>query len=325
MAEPYSTRAQAGVVVKNEQLSRATRLLRVEAEESVNYSPGHILGLEITSPGGEALKGPYTVTRSSSPKTFEVLYRVIPDGRKTPFMELMGEGDVLRFGGRFGTPVAEGVASGAERVVGVATGVGIGPLLGYAEQALSDPSGPAVELYVGFREQEDVCCADECEALSRAHPDRFCWAPCLSAPAAAATGGELGPGVLGGRVTAAVPALLGSKRSTHFHLVGNGQFVNEWKSALLTSGVAEECLTTETYFNGKALPGEGVVERLVSDLRGLSEDDGEPEPDADVEDEASPALVSPPSRKLEQLTSSQRDRLAPAHELVRKRVNPKLR
>ena len=57
-------------------------------------------------------------------------WQVIPDGRKTPFMEQLREGDAVRFGGRFGTPVDEGVASDCERFVGVATGAGLGPLVG---------------------------------------------------------------------------------------------------------------------------------------------------------------------------------------------------
>ena len=50
---------QQGTVVSNEEVGRGSRLLRIKSETSLNYLPGHILGLEI-----EAGKGPYTVTRA---------------------------------------------------------------------------------------------------------------------------------------------------------------------------------------------------------------------------------------------------------------------
>ena len=80
---------------------------------------------------------PDTVTRAADESAFDIVYRVIPDGRKTPFMEQLAAGDTVRFGGRFGVPVDEGIAPECDRVVGVATGTGIGPLVGFAEAALA--------------------------------------------------------------------------------------------------------------------------------------------------------------------------------------------
>ena len=143
---------QDAVIVSNDVLARGTNQLRIKASSAVDYKPGHILGFEMAHPEtGEGLKGPYTVTRSTDSE-FDIIYRVIPDGRKTPFMEKLSEGDPVRFGGRFGTPVAEGIASDCDRVVGIATGAGLGPLVGYAEAALSDADGPSVEVSaMGFQ------------------------------------------------------------------------------------------------------------------------------------------------------------------------------
>eukprot|EP00966_Prymnesium_polylepis_P087133 2016572-Prymnesium_polylepis.1 len=148
---------QAARVMSNEPLARGTNQLRVQADAPTGYKAGHIIGFELSC-DGEALKGPYTVTRAVGPYVFDIVYRIIPDGRKTPFMESLGEGDEVRFGGRFGTPVEAGIAAGAERVVGVATGAGIGPLVGYAEAALASADGPqCIELFCGFRDLADVC------------------------------------------------------------------------------------------------------------------------------------------------------------------------
>ena len=57
--------------------------------------------------------------------TENIIYRVIPDGRKTPFMANLAGGSPVRFGGRFGTPIAEGIAPSVDKVIGIATGAAI--------------------------------------------------------------------------------------------------------------------------------------------------------------------------------------------------------
>ena len=287
---------QDAKVAANVQLSRGTMQLTVEADnDALDYKPGHILGFEIAHPeSGEGLKGPYTVTRSSG-TTFDVIYRVIPDGRKTPFMEGLEAGAPVRFGGRFGVPVAEGIQPDVDRVVGIATGAGVGPLVGYAEAALASSPECSIELYGGFRDLVDVCCKDETSALAASHAN-FRFTPVISRPMActavsmsglgaggassSSITGSLGgglklegleapaPAFVQGRVGMAVPGLLGEvSATTHFHLVGNGQFVVDMQAGLLAAGVAEGRITTEKYFNGKAEPDEAVVEFIANALK----------------------------------------------------------
>lgn len=267
---------QAGTVVSNAPAGRGSFVLRVRAAAPLEYLPGHILGLELEHPEtGEALKGPYTVTRAQTVDSFDVLYRVIPDGRKTPFMQALAPGDACRFGGRFGTPIAEGIDSACDRLVGVATGSGIGPLLGHAEQALAASAasggGRKIELFAGYRDLADAACVPELDALAAAHADRFSWTACISrpSPCTATTATPLAAPRLTGRVTVAVPSQLGSVASTHFHLIGNGAFVKEFKAGLLAGGVEEGRVTTEVYFNGKAEPDADVVAFVADAVRKL--------------------------------------------------------
>ena len=130
-----------------------------------------------------------------------------------------------------------------------------------------------------------------CDTLAAAHPDRFSWRPIVSKPMACtavnlagigSSGGDgdgdsgdaasAAAGPLQGRVSTVVPALLGEVGgTTHFHLVGNGQFVVDFKQGLLDGGIAEGRVTTEKYFNGKAevdadvakFVADAVRERLV--------------------------------------------------------------
>ena len=70
-----------------------------------------------------------------------------------------------------------------------------------------------------------------------------------------------------GRVSRVAPPKIGATDATHFHLVGNGAMVKEVKQGLLDGGVAEEAVTTEVYFNGKAEPDAAVVEFVAEQLR----------------------------------------------------------
>src|SRR6185436_17577662 len=99
--------------------------------------------------------------------------------------------------------------------VGISTGTGIGPLYGFARQALTENVLKVpIRLYAGFREEADICLKPELDALAASYAE-FSWNPTLSQPHAGWKG-------LRGRVTASVPPLLDPLDGLHFHLVGNG-------------------------------------------------------------------------------------------------------
>lgn len=306
---------QDGTLVANVELGRGTKMLTVKAAAPVDYLPGHILGLEVAHESGEPRKGPYTVTRCDGP-TFDIVYRVIPDGRKTPTMASWAEGEPCRFGGRFGTPIAEGISAGATRVVGLATGAGIGPLVGYAEAALASADGPArIELFGGFRDVADVVLGDECEAMRAAHPERFGWGASISqpAPCAAVSLHPVAGERLSGRLTSTLPGLGGGALgTTHFHLIGNGAFVKEMQAGLLGGGVAEERVTTEVYFNGKAEPNEDVVAFVADAVRKAAAELAEAPPAA-----AEPTLAPKPEMFTDALTGEAAERLRPVNDVRR--------
>ena len=51
---------------------------------------------------------------------------------------------------------------------------------------------------------------------------------------------------------------------THFHLIGNGQMVNEWKEGLGKAGVPAKRVTIEQYFNHKAESNPESIENIAS-------------------------------------------------------------
>lgn len=271
------------------------------------YGPGHVLALELSDASGVPRRGPYTVSRAGA-GSLDVVYRVIdparppPDGaaaehaaacaaeRKSALMAAARPGDALSLGGRFHTPIWDGIDwRGCAAVFLISSGVGVGPQLGFAAQCAAAWCGaggegvvpPPVRLFAGYREAGDVACAaelDEVSAGSGAEPHagslrRFEWAACLSAPTdgpppPAALGGGDGAGfVLCGRTTTAAPpriaatarALGAPLSACHFHIIGRGSLVSEWTAALAAVGVPGGRCTHETYFgHGEPHDAEAV-------------------------------------------------------------------
>jgi len=185
MADSPAYTAHSCAVVRNEELAPGSRLIRVQADDKSvvgGYLPGHVLALELLEdPGGAAessnegkhgdgMKGPYTVSRADwDAGTIDVVFRVVRGGRLSQRLARAGRGTRMSLGGRFKVPIEEGVAPEAELVVGVSTGVGLGPLLGFAERELAR-GGRTVALFAGFRNPEEILFEDEIEDLREAPP-----------------------------------------------------------------------------------------------------------------------------------------------------------
>jgi len=261
-----------GSVIFNKEVGKSSYLIRVKSEddEPLDYKPGHVLALEIPDPENNAadgdqewMRGPYTVTRvttSDEGPSFDVLYKVV--GKKTETFRTAQVGDVLQFGGKFKVPILEGINQndGLERVVGISTGVGIGPLIGFAEEALSDPTYPArIDLFVAFREHEDVCCTDVLDDLSTRFANRFSWTPIISS--------EKGHISTPENLKLITDGAANKAGTTHYHMIGNGSMVNEWTAGLSEAGVPEERVTIEMYFNHKETPRPEAIRSIGEALK----------------------------------------------------------
>ena len=245
-------------VTGNREAGCGCRLLELELRDALPfpYQPGHVAVLR-----HQGQRHPYTVSRSDpEARTVVLLFRVIPGGRLTPFLESLRVGVQVEFSGLHHVPVLAGIAPEARAVVGLSTGSGIGPLWGFAEQALALGFGRPITLFAGFREAEDICLTPELDALQARHPE-FRWRPTLTRPPAGWTG-------LRGRVGESAPPLSPDPCARHYHLVGNGAMLAEMKAALEAVGVPPEQVTTEVFFNFNAKAEEETVRAIAGRFRG---------------------------------------------------------
>ena len=248
-------------VMSNVKVGNDAYLIRVlsEDDEPVDYEPGHVLALEIPDPENtdEWLRGPYTVTRSDD-VSFDVMYKVV--GKKTKTFAAATTGDKLQFGGKFKVPILQGIQDPQEldRIVLISTGVGVGPQIGFIEQALLNDAfaGVQIDLYAGYRNIEDVCCAEELDALAKVHPTRFSWEAIVSTQVGRTSD------------TYGLSKIAGDKKiNTHYHLIGNGSMVNEFQAGLQKANIPKDRVTVEMYFNHKESPRPDVVDRIANSIK----------------------------------------------------------
>jgi ferredoxin-NADP reductase len=256
-----------------EVLGEGTVMLHIERDDDMplEYQPGNVLALEIqqdddgnfnekkntedTVKNGGWMRGPYTVSRGSE-SSFDIMIKVVGD--KSKRLASAEPGTPLRFGGNFKVPIYEGIQKeSTERVVLLSTGVGIGPCVGAIEEMLTDEDFLAkVDLFASFRTEGEVVYREYLDSLVAKHPDQFQWKAIITS-----TEGRISDSEENARMIINFGSV---KDTTHYHLIGNGQLVNEWKSGLAKAGVSEDKVTFEAYFNHKATSNENAIETIAS-------------------------------------------------------------
>jgi ferredoxin-NADP reductase len=225
---------------------------------SLPHRPGHIVTLSLSL--GETLaRRVYTVSECDTfQRRLVFTLRIVTRGRLSPVLAALPLGTSVELSGCRRQPVEAGIEPAATEVIGIGTGSAAGPLLGFAKDHLARPHARPLSLVLGFRHAEAVCFTQEFEALATAHRQFRC-VYTVSAPTAYLKGPV-------GRVGIVAPAHIGDLRRTHFHLIGNGTMVTEWRTALRRVDVDPARITTESYFR-TAMPDENAIAALTAALK----------------------------------------------------------
>lgn len=249
-------------------------MLHIDTQDVVEYEPGHVIALEIQAADGNNaqdedskttkdaqenggwMRGPYTVSRSTD-KSLDILIKVVGD--KSKRFSTAEPGTSLQFGGKFKVPILEGISTDTtKRVVFVSTGTGVGPCIGAIEKALEQDSFPPIDLVASYRTESEVLYKDQLDKLQTEHPNKFSWKAIITSEQ--------------GRLSASdknLKALTNTNfdaglDSTHYHLIGNGALVSEFKAGLEEAGVPQDKVTVEMYFNHKAEIDAQAVDRIAA-------------------------------------------------------------
>lgn len=230
----------------NHALARGTQLTRLHLADDLPFpfEPGHVVSLRAET-GAGLVRHAYTLSFVDvAARTVDVVYRVIPGGRLTPHLAAAAPGTPVEVQGLHHQPIRLEMDPAAPAFLGVGTGSGAGPLVGFATQALAAGFHRPLALLLGFREAEDIPFREHLDHLAASHPD-FRWAATLTSPEPAWTG-------LQGRVQAHLPGFLATLPGAHVHLVGNLAMVRTVEAALGRAGWPDRRVTHEGFFNWQA-------------------------------------------------------------------------
>lgn len=262
MPENWETVPRPASIVENRLLSRGTYWMGVQLEDDLPFpfKAGNVVSLHLQV-AGKRYRHPYSVCAADEEsRELGFLFRVVQGGTMSPVLAQFGAGNPIAVSGCFGTPVQQLVHPNATSLVGVSTGSGIGPLAGFAREALVDPAWTRpIVLLTGFRSEVDVPLVDQLCAMEE--DERFRWFPSLSKPETDWDG-------LTGRVSQTLPELFEVLAGAHVHLVGNGKMISEMRMGLLKAGHPGEFITSEAYFGKHEGPAEAVIEELALQMKG---------------------------------------------------------
>ncbi|MFN8011695.1 MAG: FAD-binding oxidoreductase [Holophagaceae bacterium] len=268
MSEAWTQAWRRAEVRTQRAVARGTQLTEVALPDDLPFpfEPGHVVSLRAATPAG-TVRHPYTVSGADpSTRRLAFVYRVIPGGRLTPTLSALAPGAELEVSGLHHQPIRREVDPTAEAFLGAATSSGLGPLWGYAAQALADGGPRPIHLVVGVREAADLPLVAELEALAARHP-RFRWTPVVSRPDGTWKGRA-------GRIPGHLAELLPEPAATHLHVVGNLGLVRTLEAAWAAAGLPERRFSSEGFFNWNAEAdpeaarhlAEGFLQRLAPDL-----------------------------------------------------------
>ena len=228
------------------------------------HVPGNFVRIERHVPDKGYRRGTYCILSPPSEyHRFDLLIRVIPDGRMSQHLASLRLGAEVAFRGPTGRSMLRYCvedatidrSAGDRDLVLVATGVGVAPLYSLCATLLRSGDPRRIDLFWGLRLAEDICLTQELDRLADAH-DNFRYHITLSQPPDGWEG-------LRGRVTESLPGAVGDIAGRRFFLSGNGAMIEEMAAALAEVGVERDFVYEEPYFNPRHVPDPHVVAAIV--------------------------------------------------------------
>lgn len=251
-----STEERSAHFVDCQEIGRDTYIITFQADDDdpLDYEPGHVFAL-VYEHDDQSIKHPYTIIEASNEnRQFSFCFKHIPDGKLTPLFLTMDNQSQITFSGKHHKPIQQEINQAATAVLGVGTGSGVGPLYGYIKKHINDITVPH-HFYFGYRHADDIALKNELDALQQTN-DLFTWDVCLSAAPDDWDG-------LSGHVHLAAAKAHTFNKTTHVHMVGNGQMINELRTALMQVNLPVEFITKESFFKH----GDSVRPDIVSELK----------------------------------------------------------
>jgi NAD(P)H-flavin reductase len=238
-------------------LTQDVKEFMFEAESDFSFEPGQFVMVEIADGKEPKAVRAYSIASEPNGKFFELLVRILPDGRGSQFLAALEEGTKLNFKGPFGHFVMD--KNSKKDVLFIATGTGLAPVKSMMTSAIA--SGRNITLMFGLRYVADVFLEDYLKDLA-AKNSNFKFNICISRPEKEFDGftgrvtdliektdkeffSEKQPNLEGLR--SQTPSALFDYSNLQIYMCGNKPMVDGVKEYFLGKGVADTDIKNEVF------------------------------------------------------------------------------
>jgi len=167
------------ILEKVETIAPAVKFFRFALDEDsrdFKFQPGQFLSAKISD---KVFRAYSFCSHPRDLPRFELVIKIIPGGLGSTFFDNLKSGGKLEFFAPFGHFLLPEKKSD---LIFIATGVGFAPFRSFLREIFHRENPPRVDLFFGFRHEEDSLFTDEISELQKKFPEKFVAKTCVSQP-----------------------------------------------------------------------------------------------------------------------------------------------
>lgn len=223
-------------LVEWREIAPGTRHFEFEAIDwEAAFVPGQFLSVTATI-GEDEITRAYSIASPPGGKRFAFCANLVEDGRLSPFLFHLKQGEEIGFKGPYGAFILRRPVSDS---IFVATGTGIAPFRSILLSQLGEFPDRKFTLIFGVRHEHGLLYHDEWRALEKELPN-FDYRPTLTRPPESWTGRTE-------RVQRHVMEALGERRDVDVYICGLREMVDDVRGKLKEAGVDRKRIIYEKY------------------------------------------------------------------------------
>jgi CDP-4-dehydro-6-deoxyglucose reductase len=223
-------------LIGRREIAPNTRHFEFESPEwKAAFVPGQFLSLTADIAGDEVTRA-YSIASPPDGHTFALCANLVTEGRFSPLLFSLSEGDEIDFKGPYGAFILRRPVSDS---IFVATGTGIAPFRSIIHSKLRENPGANFTLIFGVRHEYGLLYHEEWLAMANELPN-FDYRPTLTRPPQTWQGRT-------GRVQQHVFERLGDRRDVDVYICGLREMVDDVRAKLKQIGLDRKRIIYEKY------------------------------------------------------------------------------
>lgn len=223
-------------VLKVEDLTAETKLIRLSVPENFKFKAGQYLSLTVFH-NGRKIRRPFSISNppKENNKFIELCIKIIPNGLASEFIKSLKEGDEVELFG----PAGKFIVDNLDRnLIFIASGVGIAPFMSIIPDLLNKNFDKKIILIKSARTEKDSLYEKELSKLMKSH-DNFIFYNVFSNP----VDNKLNKGY----VQDFIDKYISKDFNGNFYISGLKEMIKDVKEKLLSMGFSEDQIFYEKF------------------------------------------------------------------------------